>query len=171
MLTELEYKREQRQVRGYDDEQLVFAMLAMPTGTRDRRGGFTIGEQTAHSAAFAPAACSRRPFRPFEQCAAGEWALMGSRDTRREQNQKLFRTGNERLNDLLDDELSEAALVPFLCECADEFCDGRVELTVAAWETIASKPNHFVMVAGHPRSEGEVVVGKLDGYDVVQKPK
>jgi hypothetical protein len=96
---------------------------------------------------------------------------MRSRETRREQNQKLFRTGNERLIDAVEDKLPEAARVPFLCECADEFCDGRVELTLAEWETIASKPNHYVMVAGHLQSEGEVVVGGLDGYAVVQKPE
>ena len=96
---------------------------------------------------------------------------MGSRDTRREQNQKLFRSGNERLTAALDDQLPEAARVPFLCECADEFCDGRVELAVADWEAVTSKPNHFVMVAGHPRSEGEVVVGEFEEYDVVRKPE
>ena len=95
---------------------------------------------------------------------------MGSRDTRREQNQKLFRTGNERLSDAVDEQFPDAETVPFLCECADEFCDGRVELDRPQWESVASKPNQFVMVPGHPRSEGEVVVGALDGYDVVQKP-
>ena len=96
---------------------------------------------------------------------------MGSRDTRREQNQKLFRTGNERLSDALGGRLPEAARVPFLCECADEFCDARVEVTLPEWETVASEPNHFVMVPGHLRSEGEVVVGALEAYDVVRKPE
>ena len=95
---------------------------------------------------------------------------MASRDTRREQNQKLFRMGNERLSTLIDEQFPEATAVPFLCECADEFCDGRVRLDRAAWDSIASKPNRFVMVPGHPRSEGEIIVDALDGYDVVQKP-
>lgn len=94
---------------------------------------------------------------------------MASRDTRREQNQKLFRIGNERLSDVIDDRLPQAARVPFLCECADEFCNGRVELERAQWQTVAATPNQFVMVPGHPRSDGEIVVGELDGYDVVWK--
>lgn len=95
---------------------------------------------------------------------------MGSRKSRREQNQQLFRTGNERLTTTLGDELPSSARVPFLCECADEFCDGRVEVALTEWEAVASKPNHFIMVSGHLRSEGEMVVGALEGYDVVQKP-
>ena len=95
---------------------------------------------------------------------------MASRDTRREQNQKLFRAGNERLSDAVPEQVPEAATVPFLCECADEFCDARVELDRTQWESIASNSNDYVMVPGHRRSEGEVVVGALNGYDVVRKP-
>lgn len=95
---------------------------------------------------------------------------MGSRDTRREENQKLFRLGNERLRSAVNAQVPDTDRVPFLCECADEFCDGRVEILMEEWERIAREPQHFVMVTGHPRSEGEMVVGSLDGYDVVRKP-
>lgn len=97
---------------------------------------------------------------------------MASRDTRREENQKIFRQGNERLSIAVDEQemIPETAAVPFLCECADEFCDGRVELERAQWESIASTPNEYVMLPGHPRSEGEAVVGEFNGYDVVRKP-
>jgi hypothetical protein len=95
---------------------------------------------------------------------------MVERDTRREQNQKLFRIGNERLDDAVEGRLPDDATVPFLCECADLECGGRVELRRSQWGSIAAKPNHFVMVAGHPRSEGEVIVGDIDEYDVVRKP-
>jgi hypothetical protein len=95
-----------------------------------------------------------------------------SRDTRREENQKIFRLGNERLSLALDEQemIPDTARVPFLCECADEFCNGRVELERTQWESIASNPNEYVTLPGHPRSEGEVVVGGLDGYEVVRKP-
>jgi hypothetical protein len=95
---------------------------------------------------------------------------MAGRDKRREQNQKLFRMGNERLDEVIKGRVPEDAKVPFLCECADESCAGRVELERSQWGSVAAKPNHFVMIAGHPRSEGEVVVGDIDEYDVVRKP-
>jgi hypothetical protein len=109
----------------------------------------------------------------FQHWSPGNVTLVvGSRDTRREENQKLFRVGNERLRAAVHEQAPAAVdgRIPFLCECADEFCDGRVELRLEDWEGVARKPNHYVMVAGHPRSEGERVVGMLEGYDVVRKP-
>jgi hypothetical protein len=94
---------------------------------------------------------------------------MRTRDTRREENQKLFRLGNERLHSAVSEQVPDDGRVPFLCECADEFCDGRVELRMEQWEGVAREPQLYVMVRGHQRSEGETVVGALDGYDVVRK--
>lgn len=98
--------------------------------------------------------------------------MVGSRGTRREENQKLFRVGNERLRAAVHEHPPAAVdgRIPFLCECADEFCNGRVELPLDDWERVVRKPKHYVMVAGHPRSEGEKVVGMVEGYDVVRKP-
>jgi hypothetical protein len=93
-----------------------------------------------------------------------------SRDTRREENQKRFRTGNERLHDVVEGRLPEQIPVPLLCECADEDCMGTVEVLLEEWEDVASQPNHFLTIAGHPRSEGEEVVGQLREYEVVRKP-
>jgi len=95
---------------------------------------------------------------------------MAAPDSRREQNQKLFRRGNERLDAAAEGLVPDDEKVPFLCECADRNCGGRVELRRSEWSSIAAKENHFVMVAGHPRSEGEVIVGDIDEYDVVRKP-
>ena len=94
---------------------------------------------------------------------------MEARDTRPDDNQKLFRLGNERLHGAVSGQVPEDGRVPFLCECADEFCDGRVELRVEQWEGAAREPPLYVMVAGHPRMEGEKEVGTLEGYDVVRK--
>jgi hypothetical protein len=95
---------------------------------------------------------------------------MTSRDTRREENQKLFRMGNERLHDVVEGLVNEGTPVPFLCECAAEHCDGRVEVQLAEWEAVAARPNHYLMVSGHPRSEGEQMVGSVGEYNVVRKP-
>ena len=94
---------------------------------------------------------------------------MTSRGTRRE-NQKAFRKGNERLHDFVEGQVNDSTPVPFLCECAAEFCQGRVEVRLTEWEAVASRPNHYLMVSGHPRSEGEQIVGSVGAYDVVQKP-
>jgi hypothetical protein len=95
---------------------------------------------------------------------------MASRDTRREQNQMLFRDANERLLDAVEDGGREPRRVPFLCECAADDCLGRVEVEVADWEAVASEPNHFLIMRGHQQSEGEEVVGSVGEYDVARKP-
>jgi hypothetical protein len=92
-----------------------------------------------------------------------------SRETRREENQKLFREANERLHGAVE-EMAPHQTVPFLCECADEDCLGTVELTLDQWEQVASTPDEYVMEAGHQRSEGEKVVGFLRDYELARKP-
>jgi hypothetical protein len=95
---------------------------------------------------------------------------VGGRDTRREHNQKLFRRGNELLHDVAEEKAPPGSAVPFLCECAAADCLGEVPLTLAAWESVAAVPNHFVMLVGHQRSEGEQVVGTLGEFEIARKP-
>jgi hypothetical protein len=96
--------------------------------------------------------------------------MASTRDERRAQNQIAFRHANERLLDATDDLVPEGQPVPFVCECADEECLGRVEVKPALWEVVAERPNHFLIIAGHPRIEGEDVVDTLGPYEVVEKP-
>jgi hypothetical protein len=91
------------------------------------------------------------------------------RETRREENEKMFRRGNESLHDAAVD-AGEMSPVPFLCECADVDCLGRINVTTRQWELVADEPNRYLMIAGHPRSEGEEVVGSLGEYEIAQKP-
>ena len=105
----------------------------------------------------------------FRRSWRGNHSTVGARGTRREENEKLFRVGNERLHSAVSDYMPNGRRVPFLCECADEFCDARVQLRLEQWEGVARKPHHYVMASGHLRSEGEKVIGALDGYDIVRK--
>jgi|SRR3954451_17710376 len=96
--------------------------------------------------------------------------MASTRDERREQNQQVFRHANERMLEVIDDRVPEVDAVPFVCECADEECLGRVEVKAALWEVVAERPNHFLIIAGHPRIEHERVVDRLGEYEVVEKP-
>lgn len=66
--------------------------------------------------------------------------------------------------------MPDLTTVSFLCECADEECLGRVDVTLAQWEDISERPNHFLIIAGDPRVEGERVVNSLGRYEVMEKP-
>jgi hypothetical protein len=81
-----------------------------------------------------------------------------------------FRRANEGLRNAIEDRVRESQPVPFLCECADNDCLGTVNVTHGEWEAVAAKPNHFLMEAGHQRSEGEEVVGSLRESEIARKP-
>ena len=78
--------------------------------------------------------------------------------------------GNARLNDVVDELVPADVQVPFLCECADEACNARIELERIQWQSVAARTNHFVIVPGHARTQGEVVVGSIEGFEIVRKP-
>jgi len=95
---------------------------------------------------------------------------MMNRDTRLEENQEIFRSANERLSGVVEVGLMTADPVPFLCECADKECMGRVELTLDEYREVRSHERHFVMLHGHRRTAGEELVAERNGYDITQKP-
>ena len=82
-----------------------------------------------------------------------------------------FREANERFRDAVEDRAREAQRVPFICECADDDCLGTVNVLQSEWEAVASKPNHYLIEAGHQRIEGEQVVGSIGDYEIARKPE
>lgn len=95
---------------------------------------------------------------------------MSVRDERLEENQRAFREANERLQELAAAAgVRDGTIVPFLCECADEGCLGRVEVTIGEYEATHWHYDYFVILHGHPRMEGEEIIEQNDRYQVVQK--
>ena len=95
---------------------------------------------------------------------------MASGETPQEHVQLRFRKANQRLLAVVGNGGGGRRRIPFLCECADEDCHGTVEVDAAEWEAAASQHNHFLMEAGHQRSEGEEVVGHVGEYELARKP-
>lgn len=96
--------------------------------------------------------------------------LMAPGETRREANQRTSRRGNERLHEVVATKIPEGETIRFLCECADAECLASVEVKPHQWKAVAAQPDHFLIVPGHMRSEGEDVVGSLGRYEIVRKP-
>jgi hypothetical protein len=92
---------------------------------------------------------------------------MGSRDERLAENQRTFRRANERLQELA--RVADGTVIPFLCECADLSCLGRVEASIGEFEVIHEDDDRFFIVPGHPRMDGERVIDHTDRYEVVTK--
>lgn len=95
---------------------------------------------------------------------------MASRHDTLVENQKGFRHANERLQDVVRDAVGvDGRSVPFLCECAQETCHGRIEATVEEYEDAHFNRDDYFILRGHTRVTGEEIIAEIDGYEVVRK--
>ena len=94
---------------------------------------------------------------------------MGSREERLVENEETFRAANELLADAVERSAQRTSKIPFLCECADDLCLGRVELTLTDYEGVRAHQDRFVIIAGHLQAEAEHTVGTLGAYELVEK--
>jgi hypothetical protein len=86
------------------------------------------------------------------------------------ENQYRFTAANNRLRDLVAGRVRVEQRIPFLCECADDGCLETVELDLAEHQHLHENEHVFVIVPGHPRGEGEVVLQREDRFEQVEKP-
>ena len=93
---------------------------------------------------------------------------MSSRENRLAETQRAFRIGNERLRGALE-ATAGGEPIPFLCECTDDTCLGRVDLTLEEYEAVRRHENRFVIVRDHPTLQGERIVQDKGFYQVVEK--
>ena len=94
---------------------------------------------------------------------------MNPSDRRKAHNQRMFRAANERMEQVIDGQVPYAAVIPFLCECADDECRGRINMVASDYEGIHIDRDLFVVLRNHPTIAGEDVVERQDGYDIVRK--
>jgi len=87
------------------------------------------------------------------------------------ENEALFRELNERLRDRKRDHSAWALPSLWICECAEETCTERIEMSPLEYEKLRSVPTHFAVVPNeqHIALEVERIVEKHDGYWVVEK--
>lgn len=95
---------------------------------------------------------------------------MTSRHEQLVENQQTFRYANERFQDIVRDALGvNGHRVPFLCECAEVSCRGRIDATLEEYEDAHFNRDDYFILRGHLRVTGEEIVGQRDGYDLVRK--
>jgi len=56
-----------------------------------------------------------------------------------------------------------------VCECADELCLERVEMTLDGHRRMRAHENTFAVAPGHAAEEGEVIMQEYDSFHVVRK--
>jgi hypothetical protein len=94
---------------------------------------------------------------------------MSSRDERLTQHQETFRSANQWMHEAIN--APGPTRVPFLCECADFECLGRLEASLDEFEVVHTSEDRYFILPNHPRIDGEVVLGENARYQVVSKGK
>ena len=93
-------------------------------------------------------------------------------EERLSRNEAIFREINERTRSLQErfgPEDPSTRYEQFLCECGDQMCVDRVDLTVAEYESVRATSTQFVLRPGHTMPRVERVVRENDRYVVVVK--
>jgi hypothetical protein len=93
------------------------------------------------------------------------------RERRVGENQALFRDVNERINALKEARSVWVTISEWVCECADETCAERIEMTAEEYEELRENPIHFAVTPGetHVAPEAERVIAKHERYWVIEK--
>ena len=94
---------------------------------------------------------------------------MASSHDRRVVSQHTFRSANERMQTLAVDIVPPEQLIPFLCECADDECLGRVAMNLADYDDIHRDRDRYTVLHDHLMVDGEHVVEQRPLFDIVSK--
>jgi hypothetical protein len=92
------------------------------------------------------------------------------RETRIEENEKLFREVNERVAQM-QASFQSGPDPEWVCECGDETCFDKLTIPLTEYREVREHDDWFVIVPDHEKVDVEHVVSKRDGYDVVEKEK
>ncbi len=92
----------------------------------------------------------------------------GSRKERLIENQEMFRYAKEKLRDrVVESGITDHRHIPFLCECGEEACQGRIEVTLDEYEQAHFLRNQYFALPGHLRVAGEESMEDNGRYDVL----
>ncbi len=94
---------------------------------------------------------------------------MAKRQDRMRENEELFRTANERLRAQIEGSIPAQRPVPFVCECVDELCMDRVEMTIDEYRHVRAHEDKFAVAPGHAAEGGEIVLEERETFHVVEK--
>jgi hypothetical protein len=93
------------------------------------------------------------------------------RGARAARNQSLFREINERVKQLNEGFSLVLPVGEWICECPDDTCVERIELSAVEYEAVRSAGTHFLVAPAneHVLLDVERVVERTDRYWVVEK--
>lgn len=94
---------------------------------------------------------------------------MDERARRIGQNEALFRSVNEKLEDLNAAFASVTETFDIVCECGSIECMERIVLSNTEYARIRENPQLFIVVPGHEAAGVEAVVESHPTWEVIEK--
>ena len=88
---------------------------------------------------------------------------------RRGQNEAVFRSVNERLEDLNDTFATITDLYEIVCECGNSDCAEPIRIDPRTYERIRADATLFIVIRGHEEAALESVVEQHGNYEVIRK--
>jgi hypothetical protein len=83
------------------------------------------------------------------------------------QPEDVFRKANERIAAKAR-EIGMESPIPFLCECSDTSCLGRIPLSIEEYEEARAAPQRYLTMAGH-EVEGAFVIEQDKNFALAEK--
>jgi hypothetical protein len=91
------------------------------------------------------------------------------RKTRIEENEKLFREVNERVEQMENG--LQAAEPQWICECGDETCFEKLAVPLGEYHEVRAHDDWFLIKPGHAKHDVEKIVDERGAYLVVEKTR
>jgi hypothetical protein len=95
--------------------------------------------------------------------------LTDERERRIGENEALFRSVNEKVEELGESFSTITDTFLVVCECGAQSCMEHIELQPAEYERVRRNPLHFLIKPGHEFNEVEEVIERTDRYWVIEK--
>jgi hypothetical protein len=94
---------------------------------------------------------------------------MDPREKRLAQNEAVFRSVNERIEEIASSGPGDQHVYQFVCECSNADCNLLLPMTRAEYESVRRNPRLFLVAPGHELPEIETVVVRRGPYHIVTK--
>jgi hypothetical protein len=94
---------------------------------------------------------------------------MDERARRIGENEALYRSVNERIEDLNEAFGMVSESMTVVCECGKLECTQQIELEIPVFERVRADSALFIVVPGHELPDVEHVVERTETFNVVRK--
>jgi hypothetical protein len=94
---------------------------------------------------------------------------MDERERRIGENEALFRSVNEKVQELGESFATITDTFVIVCECGTQSCMEQIELQLGEYERVRANPLHFLIKPRHEFREVEEAIEKTDRYWVIEK--